>query len=91
MQNRRVKFIHFTPHFLRSVQKLPYAIQELAKQKDELFCQDPFDAWLHTHKLKGELSGAWAYSVNYNYRVVFRFIRDNEAIYYDIGTHDIYR
>lgn len=63
----------------------------LAKQKDELFYKGPFDSRLRTHKLSGELSGAWAYSVNYNYRVIFRFLKGDEVIYYDIGTHDIYK
>ncbi|MEK6732611.1 MAG: type II toxin-antitoxin system mRNA interferase toxin, RelE/StbE family [Candidatus Omnitrophota bacterium] len=91
MQQNRVKFVHYTPHFLRSFQKLPAGIQALARLKDELFCGDSFDPRLHTHKLKGELSGFWSYSVNYAYRVLFRFLRDEEVIYYDIGTHEIYR
>ncbi len=91
MQQNRVKFVHYTPHFLKSFQKLPASIQALAKQKDELFYKNPFDSRLRTHKLSGELSCAWAYSVNYSYRVIFRFLKDDEVIYYDIGTHDIYK
>jgi len=64
MPDARVKFIQFTPHFLKSFQKLPASVQKLAKEKDELFRENPFDARLHTHKLKGELSGTWSYSVN---------------------------
>ena len=29
---------------------------------------------IRTHKLKGELSAYWAYSVNREYRVLFRFL-----------------
>jgi len=49
------------------------------------------DPRLRTHKLKGELAGAWAYSVNHSYRVLFRFLTADEGLYYDIGTHEIYR
>ena len=91
MQAAHVKSIDFTPHFLKSFSRLPLAIQELAKKKDGWFRRNPFDPRLRTHKLKGELSGAWAYSVNREYRVLFRFLKGDEVIYYDIGTHDIYR
>ena len=91
MQGAHVKYIHFTPHFLKSFSRLPLSIQELAKKKDVWFRRNTYDPRLRTHKLKGELSGAWAYSVNREYRILFRFINGNEAIYYDIGTHEIYK
>lgn len=91
MQNARIKTVHFSPRFFKSFEKLPYLIQDLAKKKDDLFRQNPFDVRLHAHKLKGELEGAWAYSVNYEYRVLFRFLNSDEVIYYDIGTHEIYK
>ena len=91
MENARIKFVHFSPHFFRAFQKLPSPVQSLAKKKDEWFRANPFDPRLRTHKLKGELAGAWAYSVNRDYRVLFRFLNGAEAIYYDIGTHDIYK
>lgn len=91
MPAARIKSINFTPHFLKSFSRLPSAIQGLAKKKDGWFRRNPFDPRLHTHKLKGELSGVWAYSLNRSYRVLFRFLNGDEVIYYDVGTHDIYR
>lgn len=91
MPNDRIKRIHFTRRFFKSFEKLPPSVQELAKKKDKWFRNNPFDRRLHTHKLKGELAGAWAYAVNRNYRVLFRFINGSEVIYYDIGTHEVYR
>jgi len=43
---------------------------------------------LRTHKLSGELTGMWAFSVSYDYRVVFRFISEKEVLLIDIGGHD---
>jgi addiction module RelE/StbE family toxin len=91
MQNIKIRQIHFSPHFFRSFNKLPKSIQELSKKKDEVFRRNPFDARLRTHKLKGELAGVWAYSINYEYRVLFRFIEPDQVLYYDIGTHGIYK
>lgn len=91
MPDAHIKFVHFSPHFFKSFQKLPRPIQRLAKRKDEWFRNNPFDPRLHTHKLKGELAGVWAYSINRDYRILFRFLNGDEVIYYDIGTHDIYK
>jgi mRNA interferase YafQ len=55
--------------------------------------EDPFEASLKTHKLKGDLKGPWACTVEYDCRIVFRFqkLKDEsvEAILLiDIGNHD---
>ena len=63
---------------------------DLAIKKDRMFRQNAFTVSLRTHKLKGPLDGYWAYSVNLEYRVLFRFINNHEVLYYDIGTHEIY-
>ena len=91
MSDVRIKHVHFASHFLASFAKLPAAVQRLATQKDAWFRANPLDPRLHTHKLKGELAGAWSYSVNHRYRVLFRFLPEGEVLYYDIGTHDVYR
>ena len=83
--------IHITSEFNKSFKKLPVNIQDLADKKDQWFRQNAFDPRLDTHKLKGELREYWAYSINRKYRILFSFINSNEAIYYDIGTHDIYK
>jgi len=83
--------VHITSEFEKSYRKLPLRVKKLAEKKDKWFRQDAFDSRLHTHKLKGELEGYWSYYANYQYRILFRFIDDNEVIYYDIGTHDVYR
>jgi mRNA-degrading endonuclease YafQ of YafQ-DinJ toxin-antitoxin module len=83
--------IHTTSDFEKPFRKLPIRIQNLAIKKDKWFRHDAFDRRLHTHKLKGELEGFWSYSINYEYRILFRFLNDNEVIYYDIGTHGIYK
>ena len=91
MPSVRIRQVHVAPRFFKSFARLPTSIQVLAKEKDAIFRAHPFDPRLRTHQLKGELAGAWAYSVNYRYRVLFRFLADDEVLYYDIGTHEIYR
>jgi len=54
----------------------------------KLFLENPYQPQLRTHKLSGELTGMWAFSVSYDYRVVFRFISEKEVLLIDIGGHD---
>jgi addiction module RelE/StbE family toxin len=55
----------------------------------ELFSKSPFDSNLKTHQLTGKLHGLWAFSIDYDYRIIFKFFNDNKsALLIDIGTHD---
>ena len=85
-----VHHIHLTSDFEKAFRKLPQRIQKLAIRKDQWFRHNAVDARLRTHKLKGPLEGYLSYSINLQYRVLFRFITPREVIYYDIGTHSIY-
>jgi mRNA-degrading endonuclease YafQ of YafQ-DinJ toxin-antitoxin module len=53
------------------------------------FVTNPFDARLRTHKLSGKLGECWAFSLDQDLRVLFRFEEANQkAILFDVGTHD---
>jgi mRNA-degrading endonuclease RelE of RelBE toxin-antitoxin system len=86
---RPISIVHVTPDFEKAYLRLPKHVQNLATRKDEWFRKDAFDPRLRTHKLRGELSAYWAYSVNREYRVLFRFLGPGEALYYDGGSHEI--
>ena len=88
---RPVLRIHTTSDFRKSFRRLPKPVRTLAEKKDLWFRADALDPRLGVHKLKGELDGYWSYSVNYQYRVLFAFLDGNEVLYYDVGTHEIYR
>ena len=88
---RPVWKIHATSAFQKSFRKPPRHIQDLSIKKDQWFRKDAYDPRLRTHSLKGELQGYYSYSVNNAYRVLFRFVHVDEVVYYDIGTHGIYK
>ena len=54
----------------------------------EWFADDPFDPRLRTHKLSGELSDLWSFSITYDVRVIFYFTGEDNAVFVDIGSHD---
>jgi len=55
--------------------------------------KDPFHPMLYSHKLKGELAGAWACTVDYDNRIPFEFAQnpesgEEEILLLTMGTHD---
>jgi addiction module RelE/StbE family toxin len=82
---------HSTPYFEKKFERLPKNLQKIAVRKILLFENNPFHPSLNTHKLKGPLNGFWSFYINKNYRVLFRFLKSDEVIYYDIDTHAIYK
>ena len=90
MNGRRIEYIEHSTKYLRSFRKLPQHIQQRAREKERIFRQDPFDTRMKTHKLHGKFADYWACSVDYTYRVVFRFLDGHAALFFDIGPHHIY-
>lgn len=91
MPRRPITTVQTTSDFEKAFRRLPANLQALAEKKDQWFRANAFDPRLHTHQLKGALDGFCSYSVNYQYRVLFRFLSGDAVIYYDVGTHAIYR
>ena len=83
--------IHTAPQFKKSIQKIPYRTQTAFQKKLKLFRQDPFYPPLKTHKLSGKMKSYYSFSVSYSYRVLFKFLSKNEALFINIGTHEIYK
>lgn len=77
--------------FKRSFRKTIENNQYLKKkfvETIEIFVENPFHPALRTHKLSGRLKGLWAFSIDYDCRVIFKFMDDGSALLIDIGTHD---
>ena len=91
MQCKPIKKISATSKFIRSLKKLPRSVQDKVDKREQIFRSDAFDPRLGTHKLKGHLKDFWAYSVDNRYRVVFEFDNGDEAVYHDVGDHEVYR
>lgn len=83
--------IYYHSRFLRKFKKLNKDIKNLIADKEDIFKFDPFDSRLKTHKLHGILNDSFSFSINYKYRIIFKYINnDKDVIFYEIGNHDIY-
>jgi len=86
----------WTKGFYRKVKKILKQHPELISRIDETFEyleENVFHPILHSHKLKGNLSGSWACFVNYDYRIIFEITEnedtgESEILLLSFGTHD---
>ncbi len=83
--------IGFSSSFRRAFKKKIISNKELETlfwKKIGVLCNNPYDLSLKTHKLSGDLEGLWSISINYEIRVIFKFIGKNKVLLIDIGTHE---
>lgn len=84
--------IIYSSKFAREYKKLPKNIKDIAERKEMIFRKNPFDSKLKTHKLKGKLKNFLSFSIEYKYRIIFEFSKDEKTAYFhSIGDHDIYQ
>jgi len=86
-----IGIIKTSPLFETQYKRIPKKIKEKAREKEKIFRADPFHPFLKTHKLSGKEKEVWAFWINYTYRVKFIFLNNNEVLFLEIGTHDIYK
>jgi len=68
-------------------------LKEFVERALRYLAEDPYHPTLHSHKLKGELAGIWACTVDYDNRILFEFVRnqdtgEDEIFLLAIGSHD---
>lgn len=83
--------IHVSRQFEKQFKKLPTPIQTLGLIKENIFREDPYHPILRTHKLQGKEKEAWAFWINYSYRIKFIFLAPDKVLFFEVGTHKIYR
>jgi mRNA-degrading endonuclease YafQ of YafQ-DinJ toxin-antitoxin module len=76
-----------TSPFRRRAKKLTQPERQALERALQRFQANPFDPRLRTHKLTGELSGYWAFSVLYDLRVICSLDADIATLI-TIGSHD---
>lgn len=83
---------HFSRSLRRKLRQNPPLRQPIEEALRQL-TDDPFHPSLHSHKLKGDLAGTWACTVDFDNLILFEFVADptsaQDAIHLlALGTHD---
>jgi mRNA-degrading endonuclease YafQ of YafQ-DinJ toxin-antitoxin module len=81
----------YKPSFVRQFKKLPIGLQEEALARIALFRNPKNHTLLGVHKLHGKLKKYSGFSVDFQNRIVFDFLSENEVVLLSVGNHDIYR
>ena len=90
MKHKKI-IVKYSPSFFKALRKFPKSQLKFLAKKEEIFLENPFDPRLKTHKLKGELSDFYSFSISYHWRIVFHFESENIIIFDTIGTHEVYK
>jgi addiction module RelE/StbE family toxin len=91
-----VRQLVWSTSFVRVLKKVLRRRPELrsrVEQALEQLQEDPFAPALRSHKLKGDLEGTWACTVDYEYRILFEFVlnvetQEEDVLLLTVGTHD---
>lgn len=86
----------WNPGFSRELKRLIRRSPTLRKSIEQTLqklSEDPFHPSLRTHKLKGDLAGRWACSIDFSNRIVFKFVQntdsnEEEILLLTLGSHD---
>lgn len=79
--------IRASNRFLRRAKKLRDPQASMLRAALRRFAADPRDPILRTHKLRGELRDYWAFSVDDDLRVLFRW-DGAVCVLVNLGSHD---
>lgn len=80
--------IFVTEEFERRYKELAPVIWKKAEKQEKLFKENPFHPSLHTEKLEPKSHEVWSFRIDKKYRVIFRFIGANKALFLTMGPHD---
>lgn len=83
--------IYYSSKFEKEYKRLPKEIKTKAEKKEAIFRKNPFDPRLKTHRLKGLLKDFFAFSIDYQYRIIFEFEEKDTVWFHGVGTHEIYK
>lgn len=79
--------IFVTEEFEMQYKKLTSAVRKKAEKQEKLFKENPFYPSLHTEKLEPKSYEVWSFRIDKNYRILFRFIGVNKALFLTLGPH----
>jgi len=82
--------IYITKTFSRKLKtflKKHPELETIINDKLDLLIADPFDSQLRTHKLSGALQNVHAFSLTYEYRMLFT-IQEDKIYLINMGSHD---
>lgn len=79
--------ISFHKNFDKQYKRLTKQQQEKTRERLEIFLDNPYDALLNNHSLKGKYTDYRSINITGDVRAVYKFITENESIFVAIDSH----
>ncbi len=83
--------VSFKPSFIRQARKLEQNLFLELVEKIELLKIKDNHSLLRVHKLHGEFSDCYGFSISHKVRVIFKFESKNEITLLVVGNRGIYK
>ncbi len=77
----------FSNTFKKTYSKFSLNIQNQIDLRIKLFAQDPHNAQLNKHKLKGKYFGCFSINISSDMRAVYQSLDTDTVLFIKIGTH----
>lgn len=74
-------------NFVKKYQKLRPSEKKNFKIHRDMFINDPYDAILNNHALKGNYSGYRSINITGNIRLIYKLLDKDITVFAEIGTH----
>ena len=75
----------------KEITKITQKDRKLAERIEKqiaVFEENPKHPSLRTHKLTGSMDNIWSISITKSIRMVYILVKENQALFVKIGTHD---
>lgn len=79
--------IRFHKNFEKQYKKLKKREQKKARERLELFLENPFNPWLNNHPLKGKYTDYRSINITGDLRAIYKFISEKECIFVAVDSH----
>jgi mRNA-degrading endonuclease RelE of RelBE toxin-antitoxin system len=80
--------IFATDEFKKRYRKLPIKTKKKAEKQVEIFKENSLHPLLNLEKLEPKNKQAWSIRVDKKYRIIFRFLDNNDVLLLTVGPHD---
>lgn len=81
----------YAPVFVKQLKNLEPSLQDEVLEKIDVFKNKDNYKILKVHKLHGKFADRFSFSVNYNTRIIFKYLKKNEVALLFVGDHDLYK
>ncbi len=88
----KIRFSYDFLKLLKKIKKTDRALIDQINKQLKLFQFHPQHPSLRIHKLSGQMKNRWSISISRSLRMVYIILKNDEAYFITIGTHDkVYR